>query len=284
MARKKFKTLDDRIAALEAQGLKAKRRAGKVVAREVPREHVAKEPKAPPPSYDRRKAELAARRAVAERAGRRYSEAFKAYGAVAYDTALGDGKRKRGRGGYYTGRAAALLLKLGDDPNKAHARKEIFKDYISSQIPGKRGKYRLKIEGVLQKKIYTWREVKAFEEARYWEKKIALVSDRTGATKEEVRALLKKIEGQEARKVRRYKGTKKFKKLSGKAKRRVTIKNRMRAIFGAMTDLLQVYGSPKTEGTTKNGDEILRVRHGNDKPKRARRGVPATRGKRARRR
>lgn len=215
--------------------------------REVKPEQLDKKIPPPPPSYNKRRAEMERKRELARKIPASYKKDFDKYGARAWDVLTGDGKTRRGRGGYYTAKAAHELLRLGDKPQVAHATTTVKKNYIISNIPGRKGKYMIKIDGVLQNKILTERQKKNIEERIYWTKKVKLVSDKTGTTEKEVKALVAKIRKQEAAKLRRFKTTKKFKRLSTKAKARVTVKNRLRAIFGAMTDLLQIYGSPKTE-------------------------------------
>lgn len=237
MARKKTKQ-DEARERLEAAGFGV---------RNIRKVTPSKKVKAAPPSFERRKSEIAARRELARKIPAQFKKDFDKYGARAWDVLSGDGKTRRGRGGYYTAKAAHELIRLGDNPRKPQAVTTVKKNYIISNIPGKPGKYKIKIDGVLQNRILTERQKKNIEERIYWDRKIKLVSDKTGATEAEVRALVKKIRGQEKTRLKRFKTTKKYKKMKSKQKARVTVKNRLRAIFGAMTDLLQIYGSPKAE-------------------------------------
>ena len=66
-----------------------------------------------------------------------------------------------------------------------------------------------------------------------------------------LKEVLKIIRAEESKKLARFRKTKKFKSLSAKERKRYTIARRVQAVFGALCDLLEVYGSPKTSPDIK---------------------------------
>lgn len=109
----------------------------------------------------------------------------------------------------------------------------------------KKGWFQVIKNGFVQKKLARWKDVDHEQKKSVRYEKIKAVAAKTGLTEGAVKKIISSIRREEAGKIRRFKKTKKFKKLSAKQKRRHTIQNRVTAVFGVICDALEVHGSPK---------------------------------------
>lgn len=190
----------------------------------------------PPPSYQKRKVEAREKRKAKLKVPPALKKSLKKFGAQ------GSISSER-HGGYYTARAAKALLALGANPKASYSKKEVPQTISFKALRG--GWYSMTSGEKTLPKKFRWKEVERLQRKQNRDTKINMVAARIGAKPSEVRAILKGIEREERAKVRRFKSTKKYRGMKSKQKKFITGKRRVAAVFGAMTDLLQVYGSPK---------------------------------------
>ena len=212
--------------------------------REVKAADLNKNLKQPAPSVLKRQAEAKARAANREPLTKELKSALKKFGGTA-------DKVTKSHSEYYTARGAEALLRLKADPKKTHKTKNLTEKITFANL--KNGRFLVERDGIADHKTKTWKQIKNLQKKLNREEKYKLIAGRIGSTSDEVRKIVKTIEKSEAAKVRRYKKSKAYKKLKSKEKRKITIARRVNAIFGAMTDLLSIYGSPKA--LQENADE-----------------------------
>ena len=176
------------------------------------------------------------------------------------------------RGTYYAGAGLYALKKFNlKVVHTEKAGKVIDAQQNYSWAPShKKGWFQVIKNGVVQKKLARWKDVDHEQKKSVRHEKIKAVAAKTGLTESKVKKIISSIRKEEAGKIKRFKRTKKFKKLSAKMKRRHTIQNRVTAVFGVICDALEVHGSPKPlkEGQErewrKNKDGGWEYRNGNE--------------------
>lgn len=197
----------------------------------------AKEVKAPK-GYAKRTAAAKQRRAAkALPVPEKYVKAVRSYGVAKVDKVIS----RRGR--YYTAAGVYQIKKNGLAPQKSTTVQNVYSwDYST-----RKGWYVAYVNGKPEKTLKRWDEINRAQKAAWRKEKIRAVAERTGLAQYQVREILTRIRKEETTRLKRFKATAKFKKLSAKEKARHTIAGRVTAIFGAMCDILEVYGSPKTK-------------------------------------
>lgn len=214
------------------------------VARERQKEELEKDRSAPP-SYEKRKAESKKKAKEKLKVSPGLKTFLKKFGAKGKEV-------QKKHSGYYAAVAAKALLKLGADPKAHYTKTEVRKDLIFMPLPG--GWYSVRINGELLHKQFRFKEVQKLQWEQNRRKKLEQMAKKIGTTPAAIEKILREIKKTETAKTRRFKQSKKFKELSSKKRKAFTIKRRMQAVLGAMTDLLEVYGSPKALRDRKDND------------------------------
>lgn len=168
---------------------------------------------------------------------KKYQAALKRYGLGAAQNVIS----RRGR--YYTGAGVYNINRFG----LAVKKREVVQNVYAWKPADRRGWYIRVVNGVPQKRLARWADVQREQKAAWRQEKIRVVGEKTGLTKAKVREILAIIRKEEGAKLARFKRTKKYAALSAKEKKRYTIARRVQAVFGALCDLLEIYGSPKTK-------------------------------------
>jgi len=226
-------------------------------AREVSKEELdARKIKKPSPSALKRQAEAKKARQKAEQMPPAMKAALKKFGVRAEVVSESHSK-------YYTARAAQVLLKAGvtkDIISAPGKRKDV--PQTIAVTPLKKGWYAVMKDGVTLPRRYRWKEVFKMQLKANRKKKIQMIAARVGSTPALVEKMLRQIVAEERVTVRRFKRTKEYKGYSGKKKRTITVKRRTAAILNAMTDLLEIHGSPRAVAERDNPSAEWRKHEG----------------------
>lgn len=205
-----------------------------------------------PKAYKRRAA--AAKRRQVERKKlalpipKAYQSAIRSYGIAKTE------KIEKRRGRYYTAAGVYNLKRFGlEVKHKTKAGVVIEPQNVYAwENSSRKGWYTVTINGEVQPKLKRWKDVSREQNKAWREEKIAVTAAKTGKTKAEIKKIISTIRKEEATKLRRYKKSAAFKKLTKAQKKKNKVSNRVNAIFGALTDLLEVHGSPRP---LKDGQE-----------------------------
>jgi len=193
-----------------------------------------------PASYARKAARAKERRkAKIKTLPAKYKSALSKFGLAKADSVV-----KR-RGTYYTAAGAYQLRQNGLAASRAGV--EVQNVYAWTEAAGRPGWFVVTINGEVQPKLKRWAEVEHAQRQAWRTEKIRAVAEKTGKSRGEIRHILAKVRAQEERKLKRFRTTKKYKGLTRAERRKHNINSRMSAIFGAICDLLELYGSPKTK-------------------------------------
>jgi hypothetical protein len=164
---------------------------------------------------------------------KKYQAAISKFGLGAAQKTI----RRRGR--YYAG---AGLYQIQKHKLKAAKPAEVQNVY-SWEPSDKKGWYVKVINGVPQKKLARYKEIRQEQRAAFKKEKIRVVAAKTGLSQKKIREIIGEIRKDETRKLKAFRKTAKYKKFSKAEKRRLTIASRTAAVFGALADFLGVFGS-----------------------------------------
>lgn len=178
----------------------------------------------------------------------KYKKAVRSYGIAKTENI----EKRRGR--YYTAAGVYNVNRFGlEIKHKSKAGKVIEPQNVYAwENSSRKGWYTVIKNGIVQPKLKRWKDVSREQNKAWRDEKITVTAAKTGKTKADIKKIISTIRKEEAGKLRRFKKSAAYKKLSKSAKKKNKISNRVNAIFGAMTDILEVHGSPKP---LKDGQE-----------------------------